>query len=500
MSDRNVKKAIKTVVKAVQSNQGPQSKKGPNNRSSNRRRRTRANNIVDVVTSIPKTPRTPRVDATRIENIVLAMEHVPRTAAGAAFVRYALNPCGEDPLPAFVGIPDSSGADAVPLSFRDDFLLEPPVDPTEPEELWRCIIFNTPYFHVHYIAIRFFGAGPSALNLQQALNALTGVQQDTIARYPNWFTIVSTINAGGTGLTPYLGPPFDVTFMVPAALNSFTSSVALPVSSSWNWFRKWRYVGKGSTMHLNAPALANQARVISAATSTESSVKNLTITGFNSPVAARYSVSPLFSDNILAMQDVNAHQDLAKKGEYTIQRHCNSSIIWNEAEDVRAIWRVPSALTTGVDSAAVQIIPSSGFQKVDGFDMNMGWIVQNVRGISQQASLHIKTRSVIAVTAPGDSPWSPVMKPTITADAPALVLYRELCARLPHSFVSDYNDWGLLSGTILRCIAQVAAPLARTGLQKGFNALNGFVDRAERDYMPVNASRGGYGDRRFGSN
>lgn len=500
MSDRNVKKVLKTVVQTVQSNQGSQSKKGSNNRSSNRRRRIRANNIVDVVTSLPRTPRTPRVDTNRIESIVAAMEHVPRTAAGAAFVRYALNPCGEDPLPAFVGIPDSSGADATPLSFRDDFILNPPVDPTEPDELWQCIIFNTPYFHVHYIAIRFFGAGPSALNLQQTLNALTSSQQDTVARYPNWFTVTSVINTTGTGLVPYTGPPFDVTFMVPAALSSFTSSVVLPTSPSWSWFRKWRYVGKGATMHLNAPALANQSRVISAATSTESSVKNLTITGFTSPISVRYSVSPLFSDNILAMQDVNAHQDLGKKGEYTIQRHCNDSIIWNEAEDVRAIWRVSSAISTGVDAGGVQTIPSTAYQKVDGFDMNMGWIVQNVRGLSTQASLHIKTRSVIAVTVPGDSPWSPVMKPVITKDAPALVLYRELCAKLPHSFVSDYNDWGLLSKTIMGCISRVAIPLARTGLQKGFNALNGFVDRAERDYMPVNASRGGYGDRRFGSN
>jgi hypothetical protein len=232
-------------------------------------------------------------------------------------------------------------------------------------------------------------------------------------------------------------------------------------------------------------------------------VKNVVLTTGgaipNQAIAARFTVSPPFADNILAMQDANAHQDLAKKGEYTIQRHANDTIVWNEAEDVRPIWRVASALTTGTTQA---VMPNNGFQKVDGFDMNMGWIVQNIRGISQQASIHLKTRSCIVATVPGTSPWAPIMKPIITKDQPALVLYKELSAKLPHSFVSDYNDWGLLSKTILSCITRIAAPLARSGLRAGYASLNNVLNQyaGPADPMPFNASRGGYGNRGFSYN
>jgi len=432
-----------------------------------------------------------------MEEIVCAMEHMPRTKAGAAFIERALNPCGEDPAPFFTGIPDSSGNDATPLEFRDDFILESPVSDEDPEEQAQIIIFNTPYFMVHYIAIRFFGSGPSQANLRDTVNALTATQQDNAARYPNWFTPVSVFNPTGTALIPYTGPSFEITFMVPAALQTFTCN-AVNISNSWTWFRKWRYAYKGSTMHLNAPGLANQGRVISASTATESSIKNVAFATGLTPVAARFSVTPPFADNILAQQDANAHQDLAKKGEYTIQRHANEAIILNEAEDVRAIWRVASAVTSGGGGVG-QVALDASYLKVDGFDMNLGWIVQNIRGISQQASIHLKTRSCIAVNVPGDSPWAPVLKPSIQKDQPALTLYRELAAKLPHSFVSDYNDWGLLSKVIFSAIRKIGVPLARRGLEKGFRFVNDALGEFEgsTEQMPFNASRGGYGGRRF---
>jgi hypothetical protein len=470
------------------------------NGRSGRKNKPRIQNSVRNIEKIAKFVPTPRNPVMNVENIVSAMEHTPRTLAGASFIRFALNPCGEDPLPSLLGIPDSSGSDSTPLVFRDDWMFDTPTSLME-SELATIVVFSTPYFHVHYIVVRFFDSGPNDSQLRDCINALTSLQQDTLARYPNWFSPTSVFAPGGLTLTPYTGPPFEITFCVPAALQTFTSSIVPgSQSNSWSWFRKFRFVGKGATMHLNAPGLANQGRVISAATSTESSVKNLQITGGIAPIAARYTVSPPFQDNILAMQDANAHQDLAKKGEYTIQRHCNDSIIWNEAEDVRAIWRVSSSASAGT-IAENSIITNTGFAKIDGFDMNLGWIVQHVRGLSQSAALHVKSRSMISVNVPGTSPWSPALKAVLTKDAPALVLYRELSSKLPHSFVSDYNDWGLLSKTITSTIAKVAAPLARSGLKSGFNVLNGFIDRIEGvESIAFNSSRGGYGDRRFGSN
>jgi hypothetical protein len=438
-------------------------------------------------------------DDGQIEQKIAAMEHTPRTRAGVAFIQRVLNPCGEDPTPGFVGIPDASGADSANLEHRDDFILNTPVSLDNPEEQSTIVIFNTPYFMVHYIAIRYFGAGPSSIDLQNTVNAPTAAQQDGPARYPNWFAPTLVINNAGV-LISYLGPAFEITFLVPTGFSAFTSAAGAGVrSQAWEWFRKWRYVCKGSTMHLNAPGLANQGRVISAATATESSWKNVNVvTGSGTPatnvsVVARFTVSPPFQDNTLALQDANAHQDLAKKGEYTIQRHANEAIIWNEAEDVRPIWRTSTAAVVGENGASV---PSLPFLKIDGFDGNMGWIVQHVRGLSQQASLHLKTRSVIAVTAPGTSPWALIMRPIVSKDQPALVLLKELASALPHSFVSDYNDWGLLAKTILSCVARAGLPLARRALNRGLDvADSAFAGPAEN--MPFNSSRGGYGDRSF---
>jgi len=480
--------------------------KSKNRRGPNKRRRGPRNNNAYVNNFLKKAIEHQNADpggtreTLKIEDIVVAMERTPRTRAGASFIKKALNPCGEDPVPGYIGIPDSSGNDSVALEFRDDILLRPQPDPLDPEATLSFVVFCTPYFMVHYIALRFYGSGPSDANLRDCLNAITITQQDTLGRYPNWYTPVNVINAAGTGLTPYTGPPFDITFIVPAALSSFTANATLGQQSpSWTWFRKWRYSYKGATMHLNAPGLANQGRVLSAATATESSIKNLTVSGTGTtPISARFSVSPPFQDTFLAQQDANAHQDLAKKGEYVVMRHANANIILNEAEDVRAIWRVESAATQGAGGTGF-IIPSAQYTKVDGFDMNMGWIVQNIRGVSQSSSIHLKLRSGICATVPGTSPWAVFLKSSVTEDAPAMVLYKELCARLPHSFVSDYNDWGLLSKIINTAMKQIGIPLLRKGVRKGAGLANALLDSFEgpAEQMPFNSSRGGYGNRTF---
>lgn len=466
-------------------NNKPRRNRQPNNR--NRNASTVVNNRI-----VYQQPRAPRTRRTIAQQIACA-EQVPRTDAGIDMIKIVQNPCGEEPVSNYEGIVDGPGQDRIQLKLRDDLILDPPPNIDE-EELVTFVVFNTPYFMVHYIILRYFGPGPTQADLIGVANAITANQQDTVARYPNWFTPVQTVTAVGE-LTTYVGPPFDITFVVPASLSTFTSSQTA-TSPSWTWFRKWRYAAKGATMHLNAPAVQNQGRSITAATSTESAIKNISITGssLNTAVhAARFTVTPPFADNILAMQDTNSHQDLAKKGEYTIQRHANETIVWNEAEDVRPIWRVSSAIN---NAATVISIPSVNHLKVDGFDMNMGWIVSHVRGVSQQAALHLKLRSYIEATVPGTSPWAPFMCPPPPKDAPALNLNRELSALLPHAFVSDYNDWGLLSNIIKRAIGRITAPLARTAIHAGYDALMGLTNKLETEITP-NESRGGYGNRAF---
>lgn len=443
--------------------------------------------------------RTDRFNMASMEEAIVALQHKPTTYAGMDFIRTAINPCGEDPNPDLIGIPDGSGTDSCLVKMRDDLLISPPtwyVVDSESKN-WSAVIFSTPYLMSQLIIIRFDTADiPIQANVRDAVNAMTYAEWDASA-YPSWHEPVMASNLIDGEVVEYDGPRFEITHLKPAALSAFSS---LPTSSGWTYFRKWRTVYKGHTMHLNAPDLANQGRIISASTATESSIKNLgdqyDADLVNPIVAARYSVTPPFADNILAMQDVDARQDIFKKGSYSIQRHWNEAIIWNEAEDVRPIIRVSTSASTGLRYA----VPDSSYFKVDGFDLNLGWIVDHVRGISSQAEIHIKHRVGISFSVPGTSPWAPFMTPCVPKDEGALNLYRELSSRLPHNYDSSFNDMGFLSGAINSVLGMFKGPL-RSAIKMGAGFLHGLIGKGENyanskvDKMSATTSE--YGDRGF---
>jgi len=433
--------------------------------------------------------------------LTIQAEHMPQSAAGLAWLRDVLNPCGEDPLPELAGIPDGSGTDSTLLKLRDDLLIVPPPLATDD---WGAIVFSTPYLVSQLIVLRYAGNTPPAQDvLRQVLNGMTTNEWDVTARYPSYFT-PTTMLPPATGVPiPVTGPSFDITVLVPAALrDNFNSTGGAP---GWSYFRKWRTVSKGHTIHLNAPDLSNEGRVISAASATESSVKNVTVLGGSAvagaaqAVAMRYTVSPPYADNILAQQDTNARQDVVKKGEYIQQRLWNKVVVWNEAEDVRGILRASDAAVVGFNS----VLPDETYVKRDGFDMNLGWFVENIRGLSLNAEIHIKHRVKLEFNVPGSSPWAPFATPAIPEDEGALNLYYCLAAKLPHAYDSAFNDWGLLSGIILRCIASIGSPILRRAVGAGASLIHSLVDQGvaivDQNLAKYSTMTGqtGYGDRGF---
>lgn len=441
------------------------------------------------------------MDMQQFRDMTLQAEHMPSTQAGLAWLRDVLNPCGEDPLPELQGIPDGSGTDAVFSRLRDDMLIPPPVLATDS---WGLVIFSTPYLVSQLIVIRYAGNLPPTTGvLRQVINGMSTTEWDTQARYPNFFFPLFMLPPT-TGIPISVPAPFfEISVLVPAAFQSIFNSTE--IAPGWNYFRKWRTVSKGHTIHLNAPDLSNEGRVISAATATESSVKNVAVQGGSvqagtvQEVAMRYTVSPPFEDNVLAMQDTNARQDVVKKGEYIQQRLWNKVQVWNEAEDVRGVYRTASAAETGLN----QVIPSQTLIKRDGFDMNLGWFVENIRGLSLNAEIHIKHRVKHEFNVPGNSPWAPFARPCPPEDIGALNLYYCLAPKLPHAYDSAFNDWGLLSGIINSCIKSIGVPVLRTAVSAGARLIHPML---ERGMSRVNESMAkyssmvgqtGYGDRSF---
>lgn len=433
-----------------------------------------------------------------LEGEIAKIEHTPTSEAGVDYIKAVLNPCGEDPLPSLSGIPDGGEVGSALLRLRDDLVYGPPV--LLPSELWSTIVFSTPYLLDQLIIIRFGGiTPPTRENVRRGINAIPHVNWDTTFRYPNFGLVTAILlDNGGTAQLPQAAQ-FELTHMVPTALRDFSSEAG---TNAWSRFRKYRTVYKGHTLHLNAPGLANQGRIITAEIGTESSVKNVDVVRgptedpVNAFVASRFTVTPPFDDQTLAMSDNGACQDIVKKGSYVMQRHWGEVVNWVDCEDVRPIFRVANGSLTG-DTFNMGI----DLMKVDGFDPSMGWIVQHVRGIDAAATIHIKHRVGISMNVDGQSPYSPFMSAATPKDAPALAFEKELGCKLPHTYESIFNDWGFLSGIIKNCINNIGRPVIRNALQFGAKTIHRALDvghRAATRAVSGYEAEGGpteYGDR-----
>jgi len=411
----------------------------------------------------------------------------PHTAAGAAYLKVALDPCGENLPVDFKGIPDGSEVDIVLLRMRDDMVLNPPSD-LEGDETWGLIIFDTPYLLAQQIMVRYRDSvgPPTPLELREFMNGLSRNNMDA-AVYPRWYRPQNRAVEAIVGLHYEITMAvetagFEVSILKPSVLSDFDWS---PAAGGWGFIRKFRFVGKGRTLHLNAPATATQGRVVSGQIGTESSVKVLVqdtdpVNLMQRVYPARFTVTPPFSFNNLPQQDLNARQDIIKTGSYDMQRHWNGSHIWNEVEDVRPIWRAPQSNLVGNWRLPITWINNLGslentdtLMKYDGFDVSLGWTVSHIDGMSGVASVHVKHRSMWEVNVPGTSPWAANKMAPCMHDPGALSLEKQLAPCLPHSFEARFNDMGLLA-SMLRGVCSVG----RSFLAGGMNTvLNRYLPR-----------------------
>lgn len=414
-----------------------------------------------------------------VMDAIRSVEYTPTTAAGRAYVKCRLNPCGEEKLHDLIGIPTGEDDDCVLLRLRDDLILAPFAPALAPLDgrTWDVVIFGTPYLVSQLIMIRFLtGSVPTPDELRGTVNALTSTQWDTVCRYPNWHRPASIVsNAGVSGA--YSGTDFQISTLVPTGMSSFNSQ---QTGAHWDSFRKWRFLSAGFTTHLNAPSVANQGRTIVAHTATESALGNINITqvaaDINITPNVRMTVTPPFNDINLALQDTQCYQDITKIGSYAISRGWNETILWNEARDVRPIYRVPASNMSETSFA----LANTTFLKYDGFDPGKEWIVSYHRGLSQDASLHVKYRSFVELNVPGTSVYAPFMHSATPEDKASLLLVAKLQAELPHTYNAAYNDWNLLAGLIKTCTQRIINPFLRGALTTSTKFIHNLVDSGSK--------------------
>lgn len=400
----------------------------------------------------------------------------PATEAGDAFVKVTLNPCGENYPIDIAGIPDGGMTDVSVIRCLDDLVLGPPVQGDSSS--WGIIRLGTPYWVAQQIWVRYtdLNGAPAQETLRAYINGLPRVPLSNIegAQFNVWFTPILMANEDLSNpnhptITFDFGlAPFDLFIFRPSVLTDFTFA---PDAPGWSWIRKVRNISKGITTHLNAPATATQGRMVVAQIGSETANKILAqdpdpvIGDIPTPYPARFTVTPLYAFNNLPQQDINCRQDVIKTGSYDIQRHWNESYAWNEVEDVRPIWRSSAANLAPVWRLPVAINPvtpplvinSQVLMKYDLFDVNLGWDVAHINGLSYQATIHYKLRSFWETNTPGDSPWAAQRKPPCPYDAGALSCAKMLGPVLPHSFEAKYNDWGLLGTMLTKMVPSIVS-------------------------------------------
>lgn len=444
-------------------------------------------------------------------NIAKAL-HTPTSKEGCAYVKTVLDPCGENTPIEFTGIPDGGETDIVLLSPRDDLVLSPPSF-LSTNDTWGIIIFDTPYLVAQQIMVRYGAVAPSEASVRQYLNGISQVR-------PPWFPLwlrptVQCVENFINRNHPTVNFPvntladFEVSFMRPATLTTFGLT---PDAPGWATIRKFRCAKKGRTLHLNAPATATQGRVVSAQIGTESSAKILmqnpdaTVGDVQTAYPARFTVTPPFQFNTLAQQDLNARQDVIKKGSYDMQRHWGGAILWNEVEDVRPIWRANIsnlAATWRIPSGYINElgvnVNTQELMKYDGFDVNLGWVVTHIDGLSNQATIHMKCRSTWELNVPGTSPWAGMKKAPCASDPGALCLEKLIGPTIPHSYEAQYNDIGLLADMLGKLIPAVGN-VALKGLGSIFLGRNRGSRGNNQSIQDPYSGPGLYGDSGFVSN
>nr|WPV63130.1 MAG: coat protein [Wufeng shrew permutotetravirus 15] len=365
-----------------------------------------------------------------------ALTELGNTGNGRSWCLKALHPNGEgiNMVPKF---PDGSVTTSVVLQRADRYDLKSPFTTDLP--LWNVLIIDFPFLGLNRVAIAHQTADITDILLQDAVMHILNKQPYSASSffYPEWADPLATTAASGRLLATILCP-----------------KVLYPDDGLSNWFGTLKEVRRtyyGSTIDLNASALTDQGTATAGQFPPDVGQQTRSITELigdpkEEVVTSTYDVftftlPPMTVDGIVATDQTQKYQDLAKEGLYTPLRYWSSNVPFTPISNARY---VEAAHESGV-------VPTNfaGDVRKDIFLAGFGTSVSLFNGLDKSASLSLKVNEGLELVPSVGSLYSPFLSPGFSSDARARDLCQEFARSSPHHYPADFNHSNGILGSII---------------------------------------------------
>lgn len=285
----------------------------------------------------------------------------------------------------------------------------------------------------------------------------------------------------GTNLAPYEQWRF-VFYPAVAVSNdyiNFTDSddVARTASfyqTSLRDFGRTRAMYNGITVHLDAPTLADQGRLVAAQLPFET--KEGQVTGAYLHVT---DSQPGTSVRSLTPQQVFVFPEDFPYNESSLFQATPGAVVWEAREGVYMPMRFKEPVhlfeadrletffatkTSGGSTTVLQGV-AEGVDTVTrmltvGVPNNMLAGVILVRGIDKRANLNVKTRLGLESLVEGPTPVAPFQHASPVLDRTAIDTVTRLSQASPMAYPAEYNDFGAILGVIKNVLTNIVKPVS----------------------------------------
>lgn len=381
------------------------------------------------------------------------------TDEGRQYSLVNLHPCGE-----FVaecnGIPDYTQTSVATPTFRSDSVVG-----------WNAALFATPPTPI----------APFRFDVQVVVLPHAELDYAFRLRYDNVWS------------------KWEARYSSYFAANNDGSAVTLAASG----YSTHRVVGRGTTVHFDAPRLADQGRLIAGQVKPVVRDSPMYINGSgsgNASVGATTIVAKSYyvpqTETELTAQDPLAAQWEARCGTYIPHRYIqptqdfvpvnggNTISAYNSVSET--VVQIPNSIVTFAQTATID--PTIGNNLQDWYNPNATWSDQGISnmkspgksvwglsdpmnnmtsvqfflGISNEAQLHVKSRLHLEAEAHANSsPVTPFLHKSPTLDEIALSIVAKVAQNSPHVYFAADNDLSGILMSIGKILPSILGPVGR---------------------------------------
>jgi len=370
------------------------------------------------------------------------------TLLGSSWAVRVLHPCGEG-LDAVPKIPDGSYDNSVAMERRQEISIERPSVISTPT--WDVVFVAAPFLCASHFAIAYDGStSPNQSQIQEAFYQGLCIPQS----YNGWTTY--TVNNG---------PTFQICSYPATTLDIFTNGGTYdhkgPIPSTY--FRSVRRTFHGITTELDAAALSNQGRVVSAQFGPSVTPQFQSTAGTDE---AWFSEVPALTLAGEVQTDLKVVQSEARFGAYLPSRmyHLPGFASNN-------LWYNMGVLYNSGDTAVADSNSSNIY--LDGW----GWSVVHYAGISASSNIRVKVREGLELTVNSASPYTPFLTPSYPDDDLAVRVVRAFFKQQAHAYPASYNALNKMIPELVRGIGSVLSILGVPYVGDLSSLLSGYLNR-----------------------